>query len=132
MRHIKSTTAALFTAIAVANAPAAQASPETDFLDGLNDHGIYVYDASTAVDTGWAICGALNNNNGAVVAEAFYRITGMDVPDRATAAVWVVEAVAHLCPWQYHPERATTPAADRDYLPAAPAPIEGGMGGRIG
>jgi hypothetical protein len=99
MRHLKTITAAVFTAIAVTNIPVAQASPETDFLDGLNAHGILVYDAGTAVNTGWTLCGAMNNANGAQVAEAFYQVTGWDVPDRNTAAIWVIEAANHLCPW---------------------------------
>lgn len=77
----------------------ADASPETDFLDGLTDHGMTVYDASTAVGWGWAICGALDSTTGDVVAENFYQITNGDIPDRYTAGVWVIEAVVHLCPW---------------------------------
>lgn len=100
MRHIKSLTAATLTAIALTNAPAAQASPETDFLDGLTSHGLTVYDTNQTLANGWMLCDALNTANGAVVAEAWYRSTNMDVPDRYTAGIWVMEAAEHLCPWQ--------------------------------
>jgi hypothetical protein len=100
MRHLTVSIATALTAIAVANAPAAQASPETDFLDGLTAHGIVVYDVNQTLANGWMLCDALNTANGAVVAEAWYRSTNWDVPDRYTAGIWVMEAAEHLCPWQ--------------------------------
>jgi hypothetical protein len=124
MRHIKSITAALLTATALTNTPVAQATPETDFLDGLTSHGIIVYDTNQTLANGWMLCDALDTANGAVVAEAWYRATSMDVPDRYTAGIWVMEAANHLCPWQLNYTSNTTPEP-------ADVPIEGGMGGRI-
>jgi hypothetical protein len=77
----------------------AVASPETDFLGGLNAHGIVVYDTGMALNTGYIICDTLNSTTGDVVAEALYQVTNGDIPDRYTANVWVIEAVSHLCPW---------------------------------
>lgn len=102
MRYLKTATAAALAAAAIANAPAAQASPETDFLTTLNSYGFVIYDANQAIDNGWLICNALDKANGTVVAEAFYRVTTMDVPDRQTAALWVVAAGTTLCPWHNH------------------------------
>jgi Protein of unknown function (DUF732) len=72
------------------------------FIQALNNHGIIVYDASIAVGWGHAICLALNQATGDVVAANFYRITNGDVPDINTAAVWVVVSVEQLCPYQDH------------------------------
>lgn len=81
-------------------------SSETAFLDTLTDSGVQVYDASQAVETGWAICEAFETVNGADVARYIYaNTTYADVPDLATAQVWVVAAGMTLCPWHNHANR---------------------------
>lgn len=94
-------------AAAALPAAVANASPETDYLAGLNAIGMVVYDTNAALATGYAICDAFNYTTGDVVAADLYATTSFaDVPDMATAANWVVVAGSTLCPWQYHPERA--------------------------
>jgi hypothetical protein len=84
----------------------AKASPETDYLQLLNQAGLVVYDTSMALNTGYAICDAFNTTRGDVVARnLFLHTTWTDVPDMATANAWVVIAGSTLCPWQFHPER---------------------------
>lgn len=85
-------------------------SGETAFLDTLTDSGIEVYDASQAVATGWAICKAFEVANGRVVAEFIYgNTTYSDVPDMATAELWVIAAAYNLCPQHVHaPQTART------------------------
>jgi hypothetical protein len=86
-------------------------SREMAFLDTLTDSGIQVYDASRAIDVGWGICSAFEVANGQDVAEFIYgNTTYSDVPDLATAQLWVVAAAWNLCPWHYHPERASVVA----------------------
>lgn len=81
--------------------PAAKADGLT-FLQALNNHGIVVYDTARALTWGQAICTALNQTTGDVVAANFYRITNSDIPDMNTALTWVVVSVEQLCPWQDH------------------------------
>lgn len=102
-------TATAAAATMLLNSPAAQASPETDFLTALNNAGIMVYDANRAVQYGHQICEAFSVANGQDIADYIYAHTSWsDVPDRATAAVWVVAAGTNLCPWHFHPERVTS------------------------
>jgi hypothetical protein len=90
-------------AAAIALVPAPEAAADNlSFIQDLNNNGLYVYDTATALNTGWAICNTLDNYNGVYVVEAFYRVTGWDVPDRATAWVWVESAAEQLCPWNDH------------------------------
>lgn len=73
------------------------------FIQSLNNSGIYVYDAQTAVSNGWVICGQLGHANGTEVVEwVFVNTSWSEVPTRQTAAVWVVSAVNELCPWHDH------------------------------
>jgi hypothetical protein len=72
------------------------------FIQSLNNHGMSVYDTTTALTWGAAICEALNTTNGADVVANFYRVTNSDIPDMYTAGVWVTVAVEELCPWHDH------------------------------
>ena len=84
----------------------ADATPAS-FLDALTDNGIDVYDASAALNTGYAICETFNTYNGEQVAQALMQLAPNDVPSYEVATVWVVAAGANLCPWQFHPERVS-------------------------
>lgn len=107
MRHrMRLLAAAVGVAAAALPAALANASPETDYLSGLNGIGLVVYDTSAALATGYAICEAFNYTTGDVVAYNLYTTTSFtDVPDIQTAQEWVVVAGLTLCPWHYHPER---------------------------
>ena len=83
----------------------ADATPAS-FLDALTDNGIDVYDASAALNTGYAICETFNTYNGEQVAQALMQLAPQDVPSYEVAAVWVVAAGANLCPWHYNPQGA--------------------------
>lgn len=100
---------ALITA-AITGTAVAKASPDTDYLQLLNDAGLVVYDTTAALNTGHAICTALNTTRGDVVAQnLFLNTTWADIPNQATADTVVVLAGTALCPWQFHPERSTGP-----------------------
>jgi hypothetical protein len=75
---------------------------ELSYLQLLNMRGMVVTDTAQALRTGWALCDALDYNNGVAVAEAFYQITDYSVPNRSVAALWVTSAVEGLCPWHDH------------------------------
>ena len=87
-------------AVFIGTAPPANAD-EITFISELNAHGISVYNAPAAVQTGYNICQVLNKYNGVDVVEAVYQVYS-DVPNRAIAYAWVESAVFTLCPWQYH------------------------------
>lgn len=92
-------------------APDARATPLT-FVQALNDAGIVVYDATSAISSGYRICDALNHGNGEQVAQqVFTHTTWADVPDLNTARVWVVTSVEQLCPWQDHRGQAVATSA---------------------
>jgi len=76
--------------------PDADASP-TSYLQRLNDYGISVYDTGLALQTGYAICGALDNVSPARVTYNLYNITGSDVPNYDVAAAWVAASIEELC-----------------------------------
>lgn len=104
LRRLLAATAAgaVLAGTGIAYAGAARADSVT-FLQSLNNNGITIYDASTAVANGWAICDQLNTANGLEVIDWVYVNTSWsDVPTRQTAAVWVFSAVNELCPWHDH------------------------------
>lgn len=70
------------------------------FLQALNNAGIWVYDATTAVKTGALICTELNTKTGDVVAAELYQ--NPEIYTFEQAATWVVAAVENLCPYQDH------------------------------
>lgn len=90
---------------ALSPAPQAHATP-LSFIQALNDNGIVVYDTASALTTGYSICDALNEYNGAEIAEELYTGTSYtEVPTREVAAAWVVVSVHELCPQHDHSGR---------------------------
>lgn len=88
------------------NAPAANATPESDFFDLLMAGGITVFNAGAAVDRGYAICEAFNTMDGNDVAATILASADpAEVPTIDVARVWVIASGIALCPWHYHPER---------------------------
>ena len=81
-------------------APPANATPMS-YLQALNNRGITVYDTTSMLTTGYAVCGTLDDHNGADVVRAVYLhysdVTSIDMAQRI-----VVSAVEELCPWHDH------------------------------
>lgn len=102
--------AVILYALSGATAAKAQANtPELEFLNDLNNGGLVVYDTAQALRTGHWICGQLDFRNGAAVANDIWTQTSWsDVPSPEYALVWVVAAAVDLCPWNYHPARASS------------------------
>jgi len=87
----------------------AKADDDTDYLQALNNSGLTVYDTGEAIATGHTICTMLQTANGnTVAAYVFTHTSWTDVPTITVAEVMVLDAVANLCPEQYHPGQAPT------------------------
>lgn len=85
----------------------AKADPALDYLTALTNSGMTVYNTTAALNTGYAICSALDTTRGDIVAQNLFRVTTWaDVPDITTAQVIVIVAASTLCPWQVHPDRS--------------------------
>lgn len=104
MRRLLAATAAAVVLAGTGIGWAATADADSvTFLQSLNNNGIHIYDAQAAVANGWAICDQLNTANGVDVIDwVFVNTSWSDVPNRETAAVWVLSAVEELCPWHDH------------------------------
>jgi Protein of unknown function (DUF732) len=88
-------------ASSLALAPTANAD-EMSFLQGLNNRGIYVYNAALAIASGYQICNHLDANGGdgvETVNWAYWTSPYSYVPTRTVAYMWVQAAVGNLCPW---------------------------------
>jgi len=93
----KSITAIAIAGAALALAPSASASP-LSYIQRLNNDGIYIYDTSSALATGYAICDALGSASPALVTYNLYTHTSYsDVPNVEVAAIWVSAAMDQLC-----------------------------------
>lgn len=85
----------------------AKADPALDYLTALTNSGMTVYNTTAALNTGYAICTALDTTRGDLVAQNLFRVTTWaDVPNITTAQVIVIVAASTLCPWQIHPDRS--------------------------
>jgi hypothetical protein len=83
-------------------APAAHAD-EKGYIRDLRNNGWVISNPVNVLRVGYAICDQLNHNNGEEVAEVLYTNTPTSVtPTPDDARLWVLIAVAELCPWHYH------------------------------
>ena len=85
-------------------APAAHAD-DNSFLNDVYNLG-FNNNPSTLLKHGWAVCEALNTNNGTQVAEYLYFNSDYTV-SHTDAALFVLSAVDGLCPWQSNRNGAT-------------------------
>lgn len=89
-------------AASVGLAPVAQAD-EAGYVRDLRNNGWVITNPVSAIGVGYAICEQLNYSNGEEVAEVIYTNTPTSVtPTPDDARIWVIIAVAELCPWHYH------------------------------
>jgi hypothetical protein len=87
-------------AVAVAVAPAADASP-VGYLAALQSDGITIYDPVAAVTAGYRICNDLDTHTGDVTVYRIYN-TFYDVTSLEQATSMLFAAVENLCQWQDH------------------------------
>lgn len=91
---------AVTTAAGLLAAPTAQASP-LSFLQSLNNRGITVYNTAAMLQTGLAVCAALNVGDGNDVSRQVY-LNYADVTSMLQAQIIVLSAVEELCPQHDH------------------------------
>ncbi|AIK69426.1 hypothetical protein PBI_LUCKY2013_216 [Mycobacterium phage Lucky2013] len=90
---------------AIGLSPQAQAiDTELAYLATLEVRGVTVLDSSAAIQTGYAVCGALDSVNGTVVVGNLRRLNATLTERDATAVL--VTAVEYLCPWHDHTDDA--------------------------
>ena len=85
-------------ATSLVSAPEAGASTGT-YLQALNDRGLVITDTATMIKTGFLVCTALNDTNGADVIAALVNKVGYSNNE---AGIILVSAVEELCPWHDH------------------------------
>lgn len=84
---------------------AADSANEVAYLGSLNAFGLVVFDAPSAIETGYWVCSQLDyGGDGDEVARNLY-LSVPDVQNMQHAQAIVVAAAMNLCPWEYHPER---------------------------
>jgi hypothetical protein len=99
---IKTLAAAALAVTALISAPTAQAD-EAGYIRDLRNNGWTIKNPAPIISVGYAICEDLNYISGERAAEIIYTNTSIEVtPTPDDARLWVLIAVAELCPWHYH------------------------------
>jgi hypothetical protein len=87
------------------------------YLQALNNSGLTVYDTADALAEGHQICDMLTSANGTVVARyVFTHTSWSDVPTMLVAETMVIDAVASICPGEYHPGNVPAPSTSTGTL----------------